>query len=397
MKCYTCATDIANDSKHCPNCGVQISHSQASSVSRDQLMQDKALTEANLHRMRGNWDKAEILAVDALRLNPHSVQAHSLLGDICVGQGKLSQAAQWYQLAIDIHPDSLQDCAKLDDVEKLIMMNPAGASGQSRIPDSDIHPSGTQRLVGLTPSKWFQVIWLLGAVFLVTVVILFSFYSNPRKASDTGIGTLKDSVSTTGNAVLPDMSQAVRAKASGQPSPTPSTSPGRLFDKPLTTATTAPAGQTSNRDTTLNTAISGHLSNDPTTMLNSASINKSTEGASVAVSIQVDPKSTTLDVVRSRAVYASYRAIYAAYSADADLKSVDVSLRITDGKTVEDFFYGSTTRESIQSSNEVGDFQSLLKVFKNVWWAYPPGQQSDQKPDTTPPPAKSNSDLGTRP
>ncbi len=383
MKCYSCRTKIAEDSKHCPNCGVQISPFQADSTNLDQLKQDKALTEANLQRMRGNWDRAEILAVDALRLNPHSVQAHSLLGDICVGQNKLSQAAQWYQLALDIQPDSPMDRAKLDEVEKLIVMHLASGNVMSSPHTSDTHLTGTQKLIGLSPSRWFQIIWLLGAVFLVTIVILYSIYSKPRRNYDSSLGTLKDPVSPAGNAVLPDMSQALRTTSRGNPLPGNGTSPGRMFEHSASTSAADKTLQVPSRENALTVAISDHLSSDTSVILTSTTINKNTETATVAINIQVDPKATTLDVVRTRVVIASSRAVFAGYLADPYIKSIDISARITDGKVTEDFFYGSTVRDSTRTASENSDYTTLLKMYKNAWWAYPTQPQSDLKNDTS--------------
>lgn len=71
------------------------------------------LAQANLLRMRGTWDAAREKCMDALCQDPHSVAAHSLLGDIHADQGKLDDAIQWYCIALDLQPDSLADRKKL--------------------------------------------------------------------------------------------------------------------------------------------------------------------------------------------------------------------------------------------------------------------------------------------
>jgi hypothetical protein len=69
--------------------------------------------------MRGQWAEAIERCTEALRLDPHSGAAHSLLGDIYENQGRLDKASHWYQLALEQNPDSIADKAKLARVREL--------------------------------------------------------------------------------------------------------------------------------------------------------------------------------------------------------------------------------------------------------------------------------------
>jgi len=71
------------------------------------------LAQANLHRMRGQWDEAIAVCMDAMRLSPNDPTAHSLLGDIYSDQGNLDEAIRWYCMALDLKPNSRADRAKL--------------------------------------------------------------------------------------------------------------------------------------------------------------------------------------------------------------------------------------------------------------------------------------------
>ncbi|HEX5323393.1 MAG TPA: tetratricopeptide repeat protein, partial [Capsulimonadaceae bacterium] len=73
----------------------------------------RMLAQANLHRMRGQWDEAIAICMDAMRLMPNDPTAHSLLGDIYSDQGNLDEAIRWYCMALDLKPASRADREKL--------------------------------------------------------------------------------------------------------------------------------------------------------------------------------------------------------------------------------------------------------------------------------------------
>jgi hypothetical protein len=85
---------------------------QAAQVAAE-LQYNSELAEANLLRMRGKWDEAIKKCVAILRQRPHDAVVHSLVGDIYRDQGRMDEAAQWYQMALDIDPNSVGDRAKL--------------------------------------------------------------------------------------------------------------------------------------------------------------------------------------------------------------------------------------------------------------------------------------------
>jgi hypothetical protein len=77
------------------------------------------LAVANLLRMRGQWVEAIERCTEALRLCPESAAAHSLIADIYENQGRLDKAIHWYQLALELAPESLADKAKLARAREL--------------------------------------------------------------------------------------------------------------------------------------------------------------------------------------------------------------------------------------------------------------------------------------
>jgi len=81
---------------------------------------DADLAKANLYRMRADYKRAEEICLGILKTYPNSAATHTLLGDICTDQGRLEQAAQWYELSLDLDPGSLPDKQKLEDVRDQI-------------------------------------------------------------------------------------------------------------------------------------------------------------------------------------------------------------------------------------------------------------------------------------
>ena len=79
------------------------------------------LAQANLLRIRGKWDGAIALCMEAMERSPGNTAAQSLLGDIYENKGDIDDAIRWYRLALDSSPNSLSDRRKL---EKLIGNGP---------------------------------------------------------------------------------------------------------------------------------------------------------------------------------------------------------------------------------------------------------------------------------
>ncbi len=71
------------------------------------------LAQANLCRMRGQWEAATEKCMQVMTLAPNNASAQSLLGDIYDNQGFLDDAIQWYRMALDVQPDSPADTLKL--------------------------------------------------------------------------------------------------------------------------------------------------------------------------------------------------------------------------------------------------------------------------------------------
>ena len=111
--CKNCNTPIKEDSNTCPNCGANVSDTFEPLEEKTELQ--KLLAEANLARMRGDLNGAIDLCTEALEIEPQNADVHSLLGDIYKAMDNPAEAARWYQMALDINPDSKPDQAKLQE------------------------------------------------------------------------------------------------------------------------------------------------------------------------------------------------------------------------------------------------------------------------------------------
>jgi len=153
--CNRCQADLGNELTTCPECGAHVVDS--TEVEPMSTTFDAELAMANVLRMRGEFKKAQDICLSVLKRFPNSNGAHTLLGDIYSDQGLLEQAAQWYELALDLDKTSIADRQKLDDVRE-------------QMKERD-HISSIEQL-GLPESKKgnFSNYWYLGAAAVVLLL-----------------------------------------------------------------------------------------------------------------------------------------------------------------------------------------------------------------------------------
>lgn len=76
------------------------------------------LAEANLLRLRGRYKDALDKCTELLKHTPRDPTLHVLIGDIYRDQGQISEAVQWYQMALDLDPDNPEYAEKLEKLEQ---------------------------------------------------------------------------------------------------------------------------------------------------------------------------------------------------------------------------------------------------------------------------------------
>lgn len=150
--CAQCRAPLPPESRFCTECGASVGKSCL--VEPEGLM----LAQANLLRMRGRWEEAAEQCAEVLRRHPTSASAHSLLGDIYENQGRLAEAIHWYQLALELNPDSVADQAKLARAAELQRARMARCARRSAASGTTI--------------SWLRVATVAGVAFCCTVLAL---------------------------------------------------------------------------------------------------------------------------------------------------------------------------------------------------------------------------------
>lgn len=118
---------------------------------------ERELARINLLRIRGQYDEARQACLKLLNDQPGSASAHTLMGDICVDKHDLPQAAEWFEMAIGIVPESQVDAEKLESVRRRM---------------KDREAADTAEMLGLPTSRpkvgQFAAV-ALGLLILITV------------------------------------------------------------------------------------------------------------------------------------------------------------------------------------------------------------------------------------
>ncbi|MEQ1824125.1 MAG: tetratricopeptide repeat protein, partial [Fimbriimonadaceae bacterium] len=117
------------------------------------------LAQANLLRMRREFKQAEDICLGILRRFPNNESANELLGDIMTERGDLEQAVEWYELALDIVPDSEVVKEKLAAVLKQ---------------QSETQTTQTAENLGITHTKKppYSIIFAVAAGMIVCVLAI---------------------------------------------------------------------------------------------------------------------------------------------------------------------------------------------------------------------------------
>lgn len=112
--CPRCGFLVAVDARVCSDCGAPLASGAQADLPEEV---HQVLAQANLLRLRGEYQEAEKTCLALLRKLPNCAPAHTLLGDIADDCGWLDEAEKWFELAIDLDPESAGDRRKLEDVQ----------------------------------------------------------------------------------------------------------------------------------------------------------------------------------------------------------------------------------------------------------------------------------------
>lgn len=143
----------------CPECGAALSHATGAEGSDSAVYPE--LARANLLRMRGDYKAAEDECLKILRRYPNNTTANILLGDICAEKGDLEQSMQWYEMALDLAPESQAAQHKLESVRQ-------------RFKEKETVQTVEQLGLPTTKSKaGIYALALIASIFVIAVVAYF--------------------------------------------------------------------------------------------------------------------------------------------------------------------------------------------------------------------------------
>ncbi len=139
---------------------------------------DRLLTEANVHRVRGQWAEAEAKCRQALLLNPHDAYARELLGDLLEAQGQYDQAKEIYRSLLQDFPGRASVETKLARLIIKTTPTPGASSSPVSRPSSAQKKSGIKAVIlslgwpGL--GQFYLGQWIKGFIFAGLGLVLFT-------------------------------------------------------------------------------------------------------------------------------------------------------------------------------------------------------------------------------
>ena len=203
LLCQRCFAIIPDAAEFCAECGAPVVDDLGEGS--DTAVYPE-LARANLLRMRGEYKIAEDICLAILRKHPNSATANTILGDICAEKGDLKQASEWYEMALDITPDSTSDRDKLISVKRRI---------------KEHETAETAKHLGLPESGPKVGLWVGGVIVFVVLVAAMGFLVGERMnaAKNKGSGAVTVPVSVPLQGTRNDVDN-VGANPSTPPAPT---------------------------------------------------------------------------------------------------------------------------------------------------------------------------------
>jgi hypothetical protein len=116
-KCDRCFNAIPPGAVTCPECGAPVKNA---TVSESEAAVYPELARANLARMRGDYKQAEDQLLSILKRYPNNPSANEMLGDLAAEREDYVHAVEWYEMALEIVPNSASIARKARDARSRI-------------------------------------------------------------------------------------------------------------------------------------------------------------------------------------------------------------------------------------------------------------------------------------
>ncbi len=374
MVCTSCQTVVLNESHFCSNRGASLLDGAAEVAGDADRWIGALLAEANLFRMRAMWHEAESRCIDVMRSSPNDVHAHSLLGDIYRDQGRYDDAGKWYQMALDLNPQSAADRSKLAHVEQIRQKARHDQSPATSVGGPGA-VSGTQRLIGLPPSTWLRALTALSVLFLVVVAALLISMrerASGNRAPDSSADTITVHVPKPGGphengspvplakAPKPAQGNVMSGADQGAETGVPSGS--------TTPDSNKVRGNLTDRELSLQNYISTKSGLGSGTAV--AAVSLDSRGQAAAILLTHTPHETSPDRIKLEIAQVAINAARAAFSAEPALQKASLNVRIANETGhLEPAFNGDLSRVEMQSILPTWTPDQIFAAFANAWWA----------------------------
>lgn len=169
ISCPRCFAVVPGETEVCPECGYALSNTAADTDTG--VYQD--LAQANLARMRGDKQAAIDQCLKVLRAFPNNVTAHSLLGEIYMEHGELKQAAEWFEMTLDLNPAAARERQLLERVQQLM--------------EETDHKATIQQLE-VKPKSGLTALWV-GMVAVILAVAAASYFIGQNSGRSKAVAT----------------------------------------------------------------------------------------------------------------------------------------------------------------------------------------------------------------
>jgi len=335
LRCKDCRIVLDDDVRFCPKCGKDLAPDAHASKPGESNV-ESLLASANLHKIRSEWEAAIADATDALRIDPRNPDIASLLGDIYADQEMLDEALVWYQMALELNPDSEADRERLNRLSKEI------AARRRK-----------ERTGSFAAFERHTKIWTLSlaAVFVLLVITALAMTLIKGKPQEEPV---------------PKPAATVQPR-SAPPAAEPAPSQPTIAPAP-TDSTPAPAGGSSLRtpaEAGLRTGLaSAQAVSDAQITIDDVIADPRSAVVTVTFSIPYRGFVTREQVIRAAAVVA--RTVFALRQ-DANFVTARCVVQGS-GLGPQIAFVGDVARQSMQTLPENATDQQLASVFTRPWW-----------------------------
>lgn len=366
MNCIVCKAEIPDDSLFCCICGAKLDSMNASLSARDLPSLEYMLAQANLHRMHAEWEEAENKCIEILRKDPNNYDAHSLLGDIYRDQGRFEDASQWYQLALDLNPDSKKEPEKLAQLKEL-----RSKSQSSRDEESSIDLDRTQRLIGIAPSVWLKGLTVISVVFMVIVIVFLIQAHNNYENNGKQVAPPSPKISMQTAQPTEPTTVTPRVGISVQPPPV----------KPsVSTPVMIPSVINSAYENNLQSVILQSNTLDSSYSLIGIVFDPRTEHVTVQLLYNVSNVSPSDPSARNLAIHQSLSVAQVLFKNDKSLQSLTMEVKgPSSNGTAEPIFIGDIQPADALRISSTAPTGQLLALFSNVWPNYANAPVSNQQ------------------